>query len=99
MVADGEIHLPQGCPRGREDCDPLSRISSGGFVSFICCGTNDGSTRELEQDRFRLCQKNEWTDEMSDCDHRDLVDLVAVVAGALSVDANIDPEQPDEPCS
>lgn len=82
------IELPDTCLRGYEDCEPLAQIASDCGTSFICCGENDGSTRQVEQDRFRVCWKNEDIDEESDWDERDLINTISVLSGALSVDAN-----------
>lgn len=84
------IELPEECPRGRSDCHPLSQIVSDEKPrSFICCGHNDGSTRELPQDRFRLCWKNQMIDEIGDWDERDIKDTISVLSQALSIDENI----------
>ena len=83
------IKLPDTCPRGLDDCEPLSQICSDSGECFICCGYNDGKTREEEGDIFRHCWKNEFIDEMSDFEHRDLTDTISVMSQALSVDANM----------
>lgn len=71
------------CPRGRIDCDPLANIESDCRTSFVCCGENDGSTREMPQDVYRLCFKNDETDEMTDNDEFDLLDLSTVITAAM----------------
>ena len=85
---DGETGytLPEACPRGRNDCQPLNQIIylSGGF---ICCGLND--VRSSPGDIFRHCWKNKSFDEMSDWDRRDIVATIAVLSGALAVHENI----------
>ena len=37
-VHDGLITHPVGCPKGANDCEPLSRVASPGYESFMCCG-------------------------------------------------------------
>jgi len=44
-------------------------------------------TREVEQDIYRLCFKNNVTDEMSDNDMQDLTSILCVVSAALNLDA------------
>jgi len=78
------------CLRGREDCTPLSNLSSDDDeCSFICVGYNKKDTREVEQDRFTLCWKNNVIDERGHWDRRDLLDTQSVIAQALSTDENI----------
>lgn len=92
---------PFRCWRNRDDCEPLHSIEampadmtpeeyeSPDFnpASFVCCGLNHSGSRELEQDCYRLCFKNDATDEMSDNDIQDLTHIVAVVGQALAISA------------
>ena len=83
------------CPRACTDCQSLSQIISYGHDSFMCVGENDGSTRELEQDRFRVCFKNSAIDQKTDYDKRDLMQTQATFAWALGIIAEReDCEQP-----
>lgn len=89
------------CWRGRTDCSPIHCIDGVDEEptneqmetldyepnSFICCGLNDGNTRKLPQDVYRLCFKNDVSDEMSDNDVQDLTHIVSVVGQALAFDA------------
>ena len=78
------------CPRGRNDCVPLNNVVSDEEpLSFVCVGYNDGSSRQVEQDRFTHCWKNAAIDERGHWDRRDLIDTAAVMMTALSVDENI----------
>lgn len=84
------LHLPEKCPRRRIDCQPLAQIvSDEPPTSFICCGHNDGSTRVVERDKFRVCWKNDVVDELGDWDERDIKDTLSVLSQALSVDENM----------
>ena len=83
------ICLPEKCLRDRNDCEPLAQIQSDCGSSFWCCGRNDGATRKIERDEFRVCWKNEEIDEMSDWDKRDITDTISILAQALSIDENI----------
>lgn len=83
------IWIPRDCPRGRNDCEALATIKSDCGKSFVCSGLNDGSSRELEQDKFTFCFKNEKIDEMSHNDEQDMRDMLSVVAQALSADWHI----------
>ncbi len=83
------IHLPERCLRGRDDCQPLSLLASDEDTSFVCCGHSDPESRTVEQDRFRVCWKNDMVDEMGDYDERDMKDTMSVLAQALSVDENM----------
>lgn len=74
------------CPRGLDDCESIYHIISEGRGSFVCCGISDPKTRELEQDKYRLCFKNSETDTCSDNDDQDLKDLILVASYALSVE-------------
>lgn len=82
------IILPEKCLRCLKDCEPLAQIESDDKSSFICVGKNDGTTRKVNQDKYRLCWHNEETDEMHDYDQRDLTDQASVIIQALSVIEN-----------
>ena len=84
------IHLPEHCPRGLKDCEPLSQIIADEDGSFICCGLNDGETRTVEQDIFRHCWKTSAVDEMGDWDGRDIIDTISVLSQALSAHGNME---------
>ena len=87
------------CWRGRDDCKSFTAIEGlpDGLTeeqqfaldftptSFVCCGCIDESARTIPQDAFRLCFKNDETDEMSDNDEQDLTHFVAVATHALAV--------------
>ena len=85
------------CPRGLSNCEPLSNIVSDDSLpvenrSFLCVGYNQAKERAFHQDRFRNCISSgngEQNNYMADCDRRDLIDLVAVIGRALSIDENI----------
>jgi hypothetical protein len=83
-MAEG-VRVTVYCPRGRTDCSSLAQIIAGEHKSFSCCGENDGSTRQVPQDKYRLCFKSEFVDELSDCDKRDLAHHLGVIASALAV--------------
>lgn len=93
---------PFRCWRNRTDCEPLHSIEampedmtpeeyeSPEFnpKSFVCCGiVHDEARADLPQDCYRLCFKNEVTDEMSDNDLQDLTHIVAVVGQAIAITA------------
>lgn len=83
------IRLPDGCPRGRLDCEALARIEADDRSSFICMGENDGSTRSWPDDFLRLCVISaEGVDSIQDLDRRDVADQLSVMAQAMSVVAN-----------
>lgn len=84
---------PDYCPRGCDDCQALSQIISQGHGSFMCVGENDGSRREIKQDKYRVCFKNSAIDEMTDYDKRDLIQTQATMAWALSIIEEL--EQPE----
>lgn len=93
------LMTPIRCWRRRDDCEPLHAIEGGDFdmdtyesedftpKSFVCCGINHSSSRQLGQDAYRLCFKNDATDEISDNDIQDLTHIGAVVAQALAITA------------
>ena len=92
------IFMPEKCIRGYKTCKPLSLIESdpevhGGELSFFCCGENDGSERELEQDKYTVCFKNRSLDTESHNDKRDLVHQMAVIAQALAIIEEDDSEE------
>ncbi len=78
------LFLPDKCIRGLTDCKPLALIDSEGG-SFFCCGENDGTQRELDQDKYTLCFKNEAMDIIHHNDKRDLVHQMAVISQALAI--------------
>ena len=88
------------CFRGRDDSDPIHCIDGIGDqelteaqiieldyepVSFVCTGI--AHKPELPQDAYRLCFKNDVTDEMSDNDIQDMSHIANVVTAALALDA------------
>jgi len=77
--------LPDKCIRGHDYCAPLSLIESDDGDSFFCCGENDGSNRELEQDKYTLCFKNMDMDIEHHNDKRDLTHQLSVIAQALAI--------------
>lgn len=95
------LMTPFRCWRDRTDCEPLHSIE--GFSedvtpeeyespdfkprSFVCCGINHSKSRDVAQDCYRLCFKNDTVDDMSDNDIQDLTHLVAVVGQALAITA------------
>ena len=83
------IDLPQGCSRGRSDCEALASVDADDRSSFICMGETDGTTRSWPGDRFRLCVVSaEGVDSIQDLDGRDVADQLSVMAQAMSVIAN-----------
>lgn len=83
------------CFRCRTDCVPAANLSSDQAVgnaapaSFVCVGFNRKEDRQVPQDRFTLCWKNQAVDERGHWDKRDLLDTMSVIAQALSIDENI----------
>lgn len=89
------------CWRGRYDCEPIHCIdgTDGEYTedqimsfdykpnSFVCSGCVKNENLILKQDKYRLCFKNDATDEMSDNDLQDLTSLVAVIGAALALDS------------
>ena len=86
------LWIPQDCPRGLSECISLANIQSDDGGSFICCGHNDGTTREWAGDRFRVCWKNSHVDEMGDYDDADMKDTLSVLAQAISADEHMSRE-------
>lgn len=91
------------CFRNRKDCQSFHVIEASppeGTTedqildldfepnSFVCCGCIAPEKRELMQDAYRLCFKNDVVDDMTDNDEQDLVHLVAVIMTALAVVAS-----------
>lgn len=87
----GVIYLPESCPRGLTTCEPLAQLMADDppGSSFVCCGLNDGSGRQVPEDRFTVCFKNEAIDERGDWSERDIKDHLSVLAQALSADVNM----------
>ena len=83
------LTIPVYCPRRRKDCRSLGQVIAIDHVSFVCCGHNRRKTRDIKQDKFRVCWKNEFVDEMGDYDRRDLVNTAQVMLQALSVDLEV----------
>lgn len=84
------IELPKKCPRKEKDCEPYALLMSTCKVSFNCVGENDGTTRAISQDKYRVCFKNETLDEMTDYDKRDIIETMSVLAQGLSIIENIE---------
>jgi hypothetical protein len=79
------IVLPDGCPRGRADCEALARIESDDGATFICLGHNDGSTRLVQQDVLTKCVRSETCDTRENLDELDAGDEAAVLTLGLAV--------------
>lgn len=84
------IELPNTCPRGLTGCQPLANIvSDGDDPSFVCVGANSDIDRSIPSDVLRRCVRSSaGVDSQENCNRRDLVDEVSVVAQALSVIEN-----------
>lgn len=95
------INIYETCWRGRTDCTSIHCIPSEpeGIteeqyyerdyvpLAFVCCGTNTPTERVENQDRYRLCFKNDVIDEMTDNDMQDLTTIMSVISAALNWDA------------
>ncbi len=93
------IQLYPKCWRGRKDCEPIHCIDSvpentseDDFInfnyvptSFVCSGNS--KSPEVDQDLYRLCFKNQESDEISDNDLQDVTSIMAVLSAALNLDA------------
>ena len=89
-IFDGVVLAPKGCPRKLSDCQPLSRVASPDYESFMCCGETVEAERTVPTDRFRLCIKSTHrtgVDLTVNLDKRDVIDTASVLLGALSYDA------------
>jgi len=82
--------LEGDCPRKRDDCDPLDIIKSSEDKSFFCCGFNNGQMSEIKEDRFTVCFKGEFDDNISCVDKRDLIHDVSVKCKALAIIEEMD---------
>lgn len=83
---DGAVYPPAGCPRGRTDCSPLSRVASPRHESFMCCG--ETAAAPVPTDRLRLCVRSTHStgvDVLMNFDERDATDTAYVLLGGLSV--------------
>ncbi len=86
------------CPRQMKDCTPLDNVcsdqlsTSGTALTFICCGSSDPNTRSVESDKYRLCFKYLGTDQITDNDELDLLDLCSVITRGMSVQLRKDTE-------
>lgn len=83
---DGGIFDPSGCPKGLgAQCQPLSRIASRGYESFMCCGETNAAP--VPTDRLRLCIRSTHAtgvDVMVNFDERDAVHTSSVLLGGLA---------------
>lgn len=89
------------CWRDRADCEPIHCIDAmpedtsekdmNDFnykpKSFVCSGCVKSEDRVIKQDLYRLCFKNDVTDEISDNDMQDLTSVIAVASAAMNLDA------------
>ena len=91
-VHDGLITHPVGCPKGANDCEPLSRVASPGYESFMCCGETHPEGRSVPADLFRLCigsTHKTGVNMVVNFDERDAIDTASVLLAALSSNANL----------
>lgn len=84
------IILPERCLREDDTCEPLSQIASDDSPkTFICIGINDPLNREVERDYLTKCVKSmHGVDQRDNCDERDLIDEMSVIAQLFSAVAN-----------
>lgn len=92
------IH-PLKCWRGRGDCVSIASVEGMPEdttqeqmetldyepTSFVCCGCVHEDARKIPQDAYRLCFKNDVSDEMSDNDDQDLAHIAYVIAQTMAV--------------
>ena len=86
-IFDGVFMHPAGCPRKLCDCEPLSRLASPEYESFMCCGETTEESRSVPTDRFRLCIRSTHetgVDLSVNLDERDVTDTASALIGALS---------------
>lgn len=95
------LYLYPKCWRERTDCEPLhcieahdenvseEQLDNFDYVpfSFVCSGCVKEDNRVIQQDMYRLCFKNDVSDEMTDNDIQDLTHILAVISHALAVNA------------
>lgn len=89
------------CWRNRKDCEPIhcvdgvsQDLTDEQFMtldytpdSFVCSGYVSAENRVVNQDCYRLCFKNDVSDEISDNDIQDLTSVISVAAAAINLDA------------
>jgi len=51
----------------------------------ICGGENDGTEREMEQDKYTHCWKNDVIDQEDHVDKHDIMDTISVLSQGLSI--------------
>jgi hypothetical protein len=97
------IFLYPKCHRGRNDCEAIHCITSTpedmpqedletlNFEpdSFVCSGLVNEADRVIPQDAYRLCFKNDATDQITDNDIQDLTHLMAVASMAMAMDSSM----------
>lgn len=91
-IHDGLITHPFSCPKGAGDCEPLSRVSSPDYESFMCCGETHPEGRSVPADIFRLCigsTHETGVDLKVNLDERDAIDTASVLLAGLSSNANL----------
>ena len=95
------IMLYPKCWRNRADCEPVHCIDGTDETlteeqletfdytpqSFVCSGNIAPDNRNIKQDAFRLCFKNDCSDEMTDNDMVDLTSIMAVISAVLNLEA------------
>ena len=93
------LNLYPVCHRKCVDCEPIHCIDAApeditedqlyNFeyepLSFVCCGKTQN--KDVEQDIYRLCFKNDVSDEKTDNDMQDLTSIMAVASAAMNYDA------------
>lgn len=79
------MDIPRTCPRGKLNCIALANIKSDDGVSFFCCGENKEEGRIVKQDKYTICFKGEYRDDISNHDKRDLIHQAAVINQAIAV--------------
>lgn len=93
------LQAPFKCWRGRDDCYSMASVEATpenlteeqyatlNFtpVSFVCCGCIKPDARQIPQDAYRICFKNDAGDEMTDNDDQDIAHLSYVLAQAQGI--------------
>jgi hypothetical protein len=96
----GKVQYPEKCSRGRCDCQPYALLESNtdpSEPSFFCVGNNGGvMSPTVPSDKYTVCFKGQFRDEMAFFDERDLIHQIYVISAAL-VHINLDHHEERNP--
>lgn len=81
------LHSIESFPEDMGEEELFAAMEDGSLEAktFVCCGCVHDDKRDLAQDAYRCCWKNDFVDEIGDYDEQDLTHMLAVISQGLAI--------------